>query len=121
MRELSCAFTPKKSLEAIRDTAASQIVGRKLHLDLVARQDPDEVHPHLARDVREDFQAVLQLHAKHRVGQGLDDGPANLDGFFFGQTSYPVFLAPLPMVRRGRRMAQNDDLKESRERNQALF
>src|SRR5438552_3130569 len=59
------------SLEAVRDPAARQVVRRQLHLDLVARQDPDEVHAHLSRDVGQHLVTVLQLHAEHRVRQRL--------------------------------------------------
>src|SRR2546421_9259142 len=40
-------------LQAVRDAAAGQVVGRELHADPVAWQDPDEVHPELAADVGE--------------------------------------------------------------------
>src|SRR6267143_1204984 len=70
-------------LVSIDDPPAIQIVGRQLHRDLVPGQDLDEVHPHLARDVRQHLMAVLQLHSEHRVRERLDDGALDLDAFFF--------------------------------------
>jgi hypothetical protein len=46
-------------------------VWRQLDADAVAWQDPDEVHPELAADVREDAVAVLELDREHRVRQRL--------------------------------------------------
>src|SRR5690349_5671230 len=48
-------------LQAVGDSAAGEVVGRKLDPDAVSRQDPDEVHPQLAADVGQDPVAVLQL------------------------------------------------------------
>src|SRR4029079_6579395 len=59
-------------LVAVRDAAAGQVVGRELDLHLVAGQDPDVVHAHLPRDVREHLVAVLELYSEHGVGQWLD-------------------------------------------------
>src|SRR2546428_14103476 len=59
-----------------------QVVGRQLHEDLVARHDPDEVHPHLAADVREHRVPVLELALEHRVWKGFGNGPLHFDDFF---------------------------------------
>src|SRR5680860_417041 len=59
-------------LEPVRDPAAREVVRRKLDLHPVSRQNPDIVHPHLARDVGQDFVIVVQLHPKHRVREGFD-------------------------------------------------
>src|SRR2546426_875286 len=69
--------------ESIRDPAAREVVRRQLDLHAVARQDPDEVHPHLAAHVREHPVAVVQLHSEHRVRQRLHHGPFDLDRVFF--------------------------------------
>src|SRR5258705_350267 len=71
-------------LVSVDDAPAIQIVGRQLHRDLVPGQDLDEVHPHLARDVRQDPVTVFQLHAEHRVRKGLHHRALDLDAFFFG-------------------------------------
>src|SRR3970282_2255165 len=52
-------------LQAVGDPTAGQVVGRQLHPDAIARQDPDEVHPELAADVGEHPVAVLQLDREH--------------------------------------------------------
>src|SRR5262249_49972386 len=65
--------------EPIRDPATGQVVGRQLDLHPVARQDPDEVHPHLARDMGEHPVAVVELHPEHRVRQRLHHFPLDLD------------------------------------------
>src|SRR5712691_2998169 len=69
--------------ESIRDPAAREVVRRQLDLHAVAREDPDEVHPHLAAHVREHPVAVVQLHSEHRVRQRLHHGPFDLDRVFF--------------------------------------
>src|SRR5262245_20290495 len=79
-------FTAARLLVAIRDPAARQVVRGHLDRHLVARQDLDEMHPHLARDVSEQTVAVLELHAKRRVRERLDHGPLDLDALFFRQS-----------------------------------
>src|SRR5437016_319468 len=83
-------------LVAIDDPAAAQIVWRELDRHLVARQNLDEVHPHLARDVGQHLVSVLELDAEHRVGQRLDDRSLDLDAFFFRQTDLAPHHNPEP-------------------------
>src|SRR5688572_24642712 len=45
---------PLRLLVAVDDASPRQVIGRQLHQDPVARQDADEVLPHLAADVRQD-------------------------------------------------------------------
>src|SRR5215212_2400363 len=76
-------------LETVDDPAPSEVVRRQLHQDPVARQDADEMLPHLAGDVCQDLMLVVQLHAEHRVGERLDHHGLDLDRlFFFGQTLF---------------------------------
>src|SRR5436190_20036249 len=42
-------------LESVCDATAGQVVGRQLHPDPVAWQDPDEVHPQLPADMSKDL------------------------------------------------------------------
>src|SRR4030095_11758550 len=51
--------------------------------DPVAREDPDEIHPHLARDVGEDAMPVLELDEEHGVGAGFHHLRLETEGFFF--------------------------------------
>src|SRR5678816_2512378 len=46
-------------LRPVGDATPGEVVGRQLQLHLVAREDPDEVHPHLSRDVREHLVATV--------------------------------------------------------------
>src|SRR5216110_1939216 len=46
--------------ETVRDPAAGQVVRGQLDLDPIAREDPDEVHPHLAAHVGQDPVPVFQ-------------------------------------------------------------
>jgi hypothetical protein len=61
----------------------AQVVGRHLHLDLVAHADADEVFAHLAGDVRQHFMAIGQGHTEHGARQHLRDRSGQLDWFFF--------------------------------------
>ena len=70
-------------LVPINNAAPGEVVGRQLHHDAVLGQDADLVLPHLAADVGEDLVSVLQLNAKHRIGQGFDHATLNLDGTVF--------------------------------------
>src|SRR5712664_1248246 len=79
-----CASPSSNLLEPICDPAPREVIGRQLHLHLVARQDADEVHPHLARHVGQHLVAVLQLDPEHRVGQRLDHRALHLDRILFG-------------------------------------
>src|SRR2546428_7276970 len=76
--------SPESLLEPIGDSASSEVVRRQLDLHTVARQDPDEVHPHLPAHVREHLVAVLELDAEHRVRQRLDHRSLDLDRVFLG-------------------------------------
>src|SRR4051812_5960471 len=67
-------------LVAVDDASSGQVVRRELDHHAVLGEDPDVVLTHLAADVREDPVPVLQLHAKHRVGERLDDPALDLDG-----------------------------------------
>src|SRR5207244_13405723 len=78
----SGAKPPSELFEPVRDPAPREVVRRQLDLHPIAREDPDEVHPHLAAHVREHPVTVVQLHSEHRVGQRLHHGPFDLDRVF---------------------------------------
>jgi len=69
---------------AERDARLAEIVRRHLDVHAVADADPDEMLPHLARDMGEDFVAVWQGHAKHCARQHLSYRTGQFNGFFFG-------------------------------------
>src|SRR5256712_3303965 len=76
------AKPPAELFEPVRDPAPREVVRRQLDLHPIAREDPDEVHPHLAAHVREHPVTVVQLHSEHRVRQRLHHGPFDLDRVF---------------------------------------
>src|SRR4051794_28224880 len=73
-----------RSLVAVGDATSGEVVRGELHLDPIAGEDADVVHAHLPGDVREDLVAVLQLHAEHRVGEGLGHRALEHDRVFLG-------------------------------------
>src|SRR4051794_29986235 len=69
---------------AVDDAGAGQVVRRQLAPHAVAREDADPEAAHLAGDVPQHLVVVVELHAEHRVGQGLDDLALELDLLFLG-------------------------------------
>src|SRR5574337_937945 len=80
------------SLVAVDNAPARQVVGRKLHGDLVARQDAYEVLAHLTGDVREHLMLVLEFDAKHGIGERLDHRGHHFDGVLFGIPRFAFLL-----------------------------
>ena len=80
-RRACCA---RPLLVAVGDPAAAEVVGGELDLHAVTRKDPDVVHSHLARDVREHFVPVLELDAKHGVRERFDHRSFDQDRVIFG-------------------------------------
>src|SRR4051812_15097444 len=83
MEALTFNVSSSVLLQAVRDPTARQVVGRKLHSDAVAGQDPDEVHPKLSGDMRQHAVPVLQLNSEHRVRQWFDNRAFHLDRISF--------------------------------------
>src|SRR5262245_45849781 len=73
---------PTLLLLAVDDPPLREVVGAHFDGDPVAREDADEVHPHLARDVGQDTVAVLELDEEHGVGAGLHHLRLETEGFF---------------------------------------
>ena len=70
----------------VGDPAAIEVVGAQLDLDLVAREDPDVVLPHLPGDGRENgVSAPVELHPEHRARERFDDLSFDLDLLFLGR------------------------------------
>jgi len=91
-----CAAERRLLLEPVRDATSGQVVGGQLHRDLVAGQDPDAVHSHLARHVGQDLVAIVHLHPEHRVGQRLDHLAFHLDCVFLAHDfSFSPFIGVL--------------------------
>jgi len=55
------------------DAALGEVVRAHLYLHLVAGEDLDVVHAHLAGDVGGDFVSVFQLYAEHGIAQRFHD------------------------------------------------
>ena len=72
------------SFGAENDPRATQIVGRQLDGDLVAGEDADVVHPHLAGNVGKDFVSIFELDAEHRVGKWFNHYSLNEDRVVLG-------------------------------------
>src|SRR5436190_12635197 len=69
------------------DSTAGQVVGRELHLDLVAGENADVVLAHLSGDRREDVVAAVELDAEHRAREGFRDLAFDLDLLFLARHS----------------------------------
>src|SRR5919199_2790032 len=77
---------------SVRDPAARQVIRGQLHLDLVAREDPDVVLTHLSRDRCEDGVTAVELHPEHRARERLGDLAFDLDLLFFVRHSPFCYL-----------------------------
>src|SRR5438094_463417 len=83
--ERAAARTPTISLllEPVRDPAAREVVRRQLDLHAVPGQDADEVHAHLAADVRPHDREAVPLHVHLDGVRDVGETPARpalLDG-----------------------------------------
>ena len=56
----------------VNDPRAVQVVGGELAANAIAREYADPEAPHLAGHMSKDDVLVVELHAEHRVRQGLD-------------------------------------------------
>ena len=71
------------------DAAVGEVVRGHFDIDLVAGEDADAVFAHFAGGVRQNFVAVVELYAKHRVGEDFGDDAFEFEEVFF--CHYPVF------------------------------
>ena len=70
----------------VGDSTAVQVIWAELDLDLVPREDPDVVLPHLPGDGRENGVATaVELHPEHRARERFDDLAFNLDLLFLSR------------------------------------
>src|SRR5258707_331817 len=105
-----------------RDATSFEVIWRQLHEDLVAWNDPNEIHPHLPGDVREHRMAVLELDLEHRVGEGLGDRALHLDDVLVARLTACHELqtqkAPRPCATGSKNVPKPHDLSKrwSRER-----
>src|ERR1043166_48858 len=76
----------------------AQIIGRQLNRDLVARQDADVVHAHLAGDMTQYYVAVFQFYSKSSIWQGFNDLPLHLYGLFLRHAQRVGNIPPLKLA-----------------------
>jgi hypothetical protein len=69
-------------LVPIGNAATLKVVWSEFDLNLVPRKDADVVHAHLARDMGEDFVAIIEFDSKHGVWEGLDNRALHNDRIF---------------------------------------
>jgi hypothetical protein len=69
---------------AINNPRLVQIVRGHLHIHLVADGDANEIFPHFAGDMREDFVPVGQRDTEHCARKHLRHTALQFDWFFFG-------------------------------------
>src|SRR5271156_3518497 len=72
------------------DSAAGQVVRRQFYRDLVASQDLDVMHSHLARNMSQHLVPVVERHSEHRIGEGFLNRPLYFDRVAFRH--FPVRL-----------------------------
>src|SRR5215471_21802269 len=77
---------------AVDDPPAGQVIRRKLHRNLVSRENTDEILAHLAGDMRQYLVLVLQLHAKHSVRQRLNHRGHHFNGILLGISGVAFLL-----------------------------
>src|SRR5919204_4526302 len=75
-------FTVALIPDPSRNSPSLEVIWRQLDEHLVARHDANEVHPHLAADVRQHRVSLLELDLEHRVRKCLGNGPFHLDDLF---------------------------------------
>ena len=81
------------------DARLGEIVRRHLEVDLVANADADEIFPHLAGNVGEDFVAVGEGNAKHRARQHLGHRTGQFNWFFFRHVNWFFRVNPVDCKR----------------------
>src|SRR3954470_22388745 len=84
---------------AVDDGGAVEVVRRQLDAHAVAREDADAEAAHLPGDVAEDHVIVVELHAEHRGGEGLDDLALELDLLFLCHARSSLAADPPPEPR----------------------
>ena len=66
-----------------------KVIGRQFHRDAISGQNLDEVHPHFAGDVRENFMTIFEHYPEGRIRKTLLNDSVYLDRCFFCRTVSP--------------------------------
>ena len=93
-------FAGRGLFAAPGDPATGQVIGRHLHGDLIAGQDPDEIHSEFSGDVCQNHVAISNVHLESRVGQGLYHNAFHFDHVGFCQTLSLLVRLDFPAVGR---------------------
>ena len=60
----------------VNDARLVQVVGGHFNIDLVTNADTDEILPHFAGNMGQNFMAIRQRHPEHGAGEHLCHAPA---------------------------------------------
>ena len=88
------------SFAAPGDPAPGQIIRGHLHRDLVAGQNPDEIHPQFPGNMRQNHVTISNVNLERRVGQGFHHNTFHFDHVGFCQTLSLLVRMNLPAVSR---------------------
>ena len=93
---------PERLLTAPGDPASGQVIRGHLHRDLVAWQDPDEIHSKFSGNVRQNRVSVSNVNLERRIGQSFYHNTFHFNHIGFCQTlSLLVRLDFLAVSREG--------------------
>src|SRR3954454_2934668 len=98
-RQLAAGRRHERLPVAVDDAGAVEVVRRQLDAHAVAREDADAEAAHLPGDLAESHVIVVELHAEHRVGEGLDDLALELDLLFLCHARPSLAADPRPARR----------------------
>src|SRR6185437_11693521 len=79
---VSARFSPSLLLKAVSDPTFSEIIGRHLDQNLVARKHPDAVLAHSPRRMGDDLVFVLELHPERGIGEQFRHHPRKFEHLF---------------------------------------
>ena len=74
------------SLGAPGDPAAGQVIRGHLHRDLIAGQNPDEIHSECSGNMRSNGVSISNVNLERRVGQSFYHNAFHFDHIRFCQT-----------------------------------
>src|SRR5579864_7995247 len=98
-RQLS-AVSKNLLFVAINNPPAVQVVGRKLHRNLVAGQDTNKILAHLTGYVSQNLVLVLQLHPEHGIGQRFQNHRHYFNRVFFTHAPLKFLSFEIPRCTR---------------------
>ena len=85
-RFVSNSFARGSLLAAPGDPAAGQVIGRHLHGDLIAGQNPDEIHSEFSGNMRQNCVTISNVNLERCIGQSFYHNTFHFDHIGFCQT-----------------------------------